>query len=369
MRLQPVALLLVVAACAHGPRGGAEVYSAYYRDDEGLEVITLAAAADVRVRGDDRAGVEVLVDRVAFAPVDAVTSASARTSDGGGLDKQRVEAIAGYSAALGGGEVPWRLGGQARASVEPEYLSLAGAVAGTVELHERNTRVAAALGFGRDHISPEEVAEGDEGSWPASHRRLTFSAQVTRLLGPRVDVSAGVGVAWQSGALASPYRRALVRDGGGLLGTYDPEPERHPGERTRVTGFAGGGWYLGRGVGLHARLGWYGDSWSVVALAPEVEAALELGSRAVATVGYRFYTQGRASFYEERYQDSMPAQSGDRRLGAVEEHLGSLEVAVWLTRSRSVELSGWYGLSRLAYVDLARNVTAHMMSLALSVAY
>ena len=367
MRLQPVALCLL-AACAHGGRrGAAEVHTAYYSDDDGLEVVTLAAAADVRLRRDDRVEVEVLVDRVSFQPVDTVSSASALTTGrAGGIEKQRIEALAGYSAALGGEA---HLAAQARGSVEPDYLSLSGGLAGSLELFERNTRLTASIGFGSDRIEPTAVAEGEEASWPASHQRIVAGAGVTQLLGPRIDVSAGVGVSWQSGALQSPYRRAMVRDGGGLIGTYDPEPERHPGERTRVTGFAGGGWYVGRGLALHGRLGGYVDTWNVVALVPEIEAAFELGSRAVAALGYRFYTQGRASFYEERYEGTHATQSGDRRLGAVEEHVGSLELSVALTADRALEVTGRYGLSRLAYVDLAREVTAHMASLALSLAY
>jgi hypothetical protein len=37
------------------------------------------------------------------------------------------------------------------------------------------------------------------------------------------------------------------------------------------------------------------DTWDVVAVVPEIEAAVELGARVVATAGYRYYRQSAAS--------------------------------------------------------------------------
>lgn len=354
-----------LAACGQATRRGtAELHSAYYRDDEGLQVVTVGAAAAHRLRRDDRLQLEVLLDRVDFEPVDAVSSASASATSG--LKKERIEAGAAYSAAVGGDA---HVVGTARASREPDYLSFSGSVGGDVELFERNLRLAASLGVGHDRIDPTSVAMGDETRWPASHDRVTGRAEMTQLLGPRADLSLGVGLAWQSGALSSPYRRSLVWHGSGFIGNYEPEAEVHPGARTRFTGFGSGGWYLGRGVALHGRLGGYADSWGVLAIVPEVEAAVELGERVLATLGYRYYRQGRASFYEERYDVPSDPRTGDRRLGVVEEHLGSAEVMASLLASRSLSIVGSYGLSRLAYVDLGTVVLAHIVSLGVSLAY
>lgn len=303
----------------------------YYTDNSGLDVATAAASAAQPV-GPVSATARVLVDRVSVSrePLDpgdpgaghdpgghpphepdAVTSASAIASGGAVAEKIRLEGMAGASARLGR-EVPWTIGGSVRASHEEDYASASAVVGGNVELFERNLTVGGFAGYGRDRVSPVEAPPGQEADWPTSHQRWQVGASVSQVMTPRLTVSGAAALTRQSGELASPYRRALVRTS--LF------PEEVPGARLRVTGFAAGSYFLGRGAALHVRQGGYRDDWGVRALVPEAAVAVELGARGVAWLRYQYYQQWAADFYRARYDDLEPLMTGDVRLGPIRAH-------------------------------------------------
>jgi hypothetical protein len=303
----------------------------YYTDNSGLDVATVAAAADQPL-GEVDASARVLVDRVSVQrePLDpgdpgaghdpgghpphepdAVTSASALAKGGAVAEKFRVEGLAGASASFAG-DRPWTIGGNVRASHEPDYAAASASVGGNIELFERNLTVGGFAGYGRDRVDPVEAPPGQAESWPASHQRWQIGASVSQLLGPRVAIAGAAALTRQFGRLANPYRRALVRTS--LF------PEVVPGDRLRATGYLAASIYAGRGVAAHLRQGGYRDDWGVRALVPEVAVAVELGSRGVAWARYQYYVQWAADFYHARYPDLAPLMTGDVRLGPIRAH-------------------------------------------------
>jgi hypothetical protein len=374
---RPTWLLVLASACAHQPAspGSAELRAFYYHDDEGLQVISGGARVEQPVRVGERASLEVLVDRVHLQPVDAVTSASALSAGGTGLEKQRIEVTPGYALDVGTQDTPMKAQAQARVSSEPDYLSISGELAWSAELFQRNTFVTAFAGYGHDLIHPASVDPDEAGAWPAAQDRVVAALSVRQLVSRRVDLSSGVGLTWQSGALSSPYRRALVWSDETVFAPYALEPEHQPRERKRATAFVASAWYLGRGTALHLRLGGYGDSWRVKALAPEAAVVVEVHRRLLFTLSYRYYLQGRAWFFREKYMTGEPIRSGDRRLGALDEHLPGVELRLTLAgepqRPGTIELSAAYQTSLLTYHGLALDafVLAHLSSLAMGVSY
>jgi hypothetical protein len=380
--------IALVAGCA-GARarpGQVDARTVYYADNSGLDVATAAVSGVQPLSGAMDATARVLVDRVSVSrkPLDpgdpgaghdpgghpphapdAVTSASALAKGGAVAEKFRVEGMAGASARLGR-ERPWTIGGSVRASHEPDYAAASVVVGGNVELFDRNLTVGGFAGHGRDRVSPVEAPPGQADAWPASHHRWQAGVSVSQVLTPRVVVSASAALTRQSGRLASPYRRALVRTS--LF------PEVVPDERVRATGYLAGSIYLGRGAALHVRQGAYGDDWGVHALVPETALALELGRRGLGWVRYQYYEQWAADFYDARYRDLAPLMTGDVRHGPIRAHAAGAGARVRLAGQEGEagalvgELSYELSLTdyRLYGTDL---ITAHAPALGLTWSY
>lgn len=370
-------LIVVVAlgACAHRrPRapadGVADARVFYYRDNEGLQVVTSGAHVEQALPHGDTLQVSYVMDHVEIHPVDAVSRASAQIGDGLGLDKNRYELTAGYLADVSGARATAHVGARARVSIEPDYLSASGELRYAGELNRGNTAIAASVTYGHDRIDPKLFHPDDAGRWPAAHDRVTATIAVRQLLGARTDVSFGVGGGVQLGALQSPYRRASVLEGFGAFASYHDHAERHPGTRGRFTGFLGVSRYLGRGAALHLRLGGYADTWRVLALTPEVAVVFELGRRVLLSLGYRYYVQSSASFYQPKYASLTALRSGDRRLGALDEHVPGVELRWTIVgepaRAGALEVVASYQLSRLRYWRIDTAVLSHQPSLGLA---
>jgi uncharacterized protein DUF3570 len=351
------ALLLAIvgagrAAAAADP--DAEARSFYYTDNDGLQVVTVAGRADVPV-GGGALSLETMIDAVDKQAIDATSGASITTGE---LTKERYELAAGYAADVGGVA---RLRALARASHEPDYLSFSGELGGEVALAERNATLAGFIGYGHDALDPTSHAPEDTVAWPATHQRVVGGLSFSQILGPRLVAEAGAAATWQWGALSSPYRRAILLRGSGVLEHPVPDAERHPDTRGRGTAYAGASWYAGGGLALHARLGGYADTWGVAALVPEATVAFEIGERGLLVLGYQYDRQGRASFYQQTYQGAPERQTGDRRLGALDAHLGWLEID-WPI-SPSVTLLALFQESYFGYHGVGRGVEAHIASL------
>ena len=341
-----VAVVVGLGACASSPppawrqrAATVDVVGLRYHDNSGLTVTTgeLTAVAPVHENVDVEAHTVVdtiLVERKPIDPgdpgagsnpsghpphdPDAVTSASSTASGGAVAEKTRTEMIGAVRVfgALAGRPATVAL--HARASSEKDYAARSAALSGTLELARRNVVVGGFVGAGEDHVVPVEAPPGQGDDWPARHDRWTAGLSVSQLLAPTLVVGAGVATTAQSGQLANPYRRALVRT------TLFPEVV--PDERTRRTAFLSASWSIAPRVALHARQGVYEDSWGVVAVIPEAALALELHRTVVVTTRYRYYRQWAADFYQARYQDLEPLLSGDPRLGPIRDHTASVEL-------------------------------------------
>lgn len=369
-------LALVLSGCAawRDRPGTAALLGHVYADDQGLTVVTAGVEAEQPVSGEVSVVLTGLVDRItvvqpdaiaqdtggqltghAHVGVDSITSASVTVTGGERLEKTRFEGTAGAAYDTGA----LRIEGTARVSSEPDFASYSGRLEATAELFERNTTLAAFAHAGHDEISPIAPPPGEEALWPASQDRISGGASLSQLLGPRLIASGGFALTRQSGTLSSPYRRALVKTS--LF------PEALPRERLRASGYAALSWYLGAGTALHLRQGLYADSWEVLALIPEVEVAVDVAQAATIALGYRFYAQTAASFYQARYDALLPTRTGDARLGPLTAHQPQLR-ARWAPLEW-LELSASYELPLVRHAEIGRTVIGHVGSVGVAASY
>lgn len=389
-------LFFLLGACTHRPQskqdaavresqsGVAEARSFLYSDNSGLTVATTAASVEhrlapgvsygVRVTGDwihlerkqldpsDTGSAQVLTGH---RDADVVTSASALPSGGGSTDKWRVEVATGPTIHGAIRDNPASLGGTFRVSIEPDYHSYSVLLRGSIELAKRNTTLGAFAGFGHDDLYPEVPPAGQTAQWPASHQRWTGGVTLAQVLGKRLLFSAGLAGSLQTGQLASPYRRAIVRT--------TLFPDSVPQTRARGTGSLALSAALTQSLALHLRLGGYLDSWDIKAIIPEVSFVKELGARWLLYAQYRFYYQTPAWFYQTVYQSKERILSGDPRAGLVMAHtpgVGARFVAFQGTTGQPVlVLVAAYDFSVNAYLLLEQQVLAHVASVGLNIAY
>ncbi|MFL5248114.1 MAG: DUF3570 domain-containing protein [Myxococcales bacterium] len=293
---------------------------------------------------------------------DVISSASSLVSTGAPSRKRRVEITTGISVLALRGESPVNVDVQTRVSQEADYRSFSGTVHVTKDVLQRNVTVAAFAGVGSDTVSPLVKPPGQDAIWPAHHQRVNGGLSVSQVLSPEMVFSAGASLNWQTGTLANPYRRALVKT--------TAFAESVPGERLRGTGFARLVWWLAPGTALHMRQGLYADDWGVRSLVPELTVARELGKSALFLVRGRYYWQSQASFYRPIYDSVSPLMSGDVRLGRIRETLVGAE-ARWNVFGESgapggVELKASYDRSWISYPDISTKVAANIFSLAVT---
>jgi Protein of unknown function (DUF3570) len=381
-----------LAGCAHQGAtpewrerpGTSEARLYYYRDDQGLSVVTAGASVEQAVSRRVAVSAQGLVDRIVVEhpeqvhqdsggqptghghdDVDVITSASVTVTGGDRLVKTRYQGIAGVSVDTGLTAGPTRVQASSRVSTEPDYKSYSGRLGVTAEFFERNTTLSLFIGYGYDTVDPIEVPPGEVALWPAAHDRWNAGVMVSQILTPRVVLYGGAAGNHQAGTLSNPYRRALIRTS--LF------PERLPSKRDRFTGFISLAWYLGWDTALHVRQGAYVDSWDLKALIPELKVVKELGDRGLLALKYRFYWQTAASFYAPSYDDLELLRTGDVRLGRLINHVPGADFS-WTVLGRrggfgALTLGAGYTLSLLDYREISRFVVGHIGTVVVSASY
>jgi hypothetical protein len=337
-----------------------------YVDSGGLAVSTVSGeVAQPVVHGID-ATASFTVDRIALPEggeaddgvaeirkpaigdrVDATSSAStiAISQTESLADEWRYEGSLGLGHRASIDDRPVDVGVSVGGSVEADYRAAFAMARAGIELYERNLALAVFAGAGHDASMPIAEATLTRSAAATDAGRVFAGASVSQVLGPTALVSAGLALNLQSGELANPYRSADVR---GVA-----VPEALPGERRRMTAFGQLAWHLGAGAALHARQGFYADSWGVAAIIPELALVRSVVADVRASLGYRLYLQRGADFYRPTYDHAMVYVSGDHRLGALRDHTASLDVA-WRVRDDATVLIAGYAVSALTELDRAR---------------
>lgn len=260
--------------------------------------------------------------------VDAITSASVAA---GALVDNRFTEIrhdvslgTGYEFDLGDVMLDLNLDGHV--SVEPDYLSRAGTLSGTLWLFER----ASGLQFSGTYLVDDvkSVLRGPSGPSGAANqgqlKSTVLSLGWVQALSPQASLTVGYDLGLMSGFLQNPYRSVS-------LGAA-PLPETHPGDRTRHTLSGRFQYYLpSTGTALHALLRLYADSWDIYGITPEARVYQRISGDFMLRLRYRFYTQTNAFFQEDTYTPADRYYTADPKMTRFQNHLLGAQLYVPLT--------------------------------------
>jgi hypothetical protein len=291
--------------------------------------------------------------------VDAITSASAAAGApvDQEFDEQRYELGGGYLHEL----ATMRLGGQLRASYEPDYTSLFGGLRGELDLADKNTVVGAGASFGHDWINDSALPEMSRRI-DDTLRTYLGSLSVAQLLSRNAVASLTYDLSYLDGFQANPYRTMFTTAGQSL-------PENHP--RTRIRhAVAGSGRVFAPSSGTTAigSYRFYTDDWGVRAHTIEMRALQELGPVEVGA-RYRMHIQSAADFFDESYPmlELDDLISDDQKLSAFTSHtvgarigapLGAVGLGGTLADARAelvvelIEQNNRFGRAGVAHVAL-----------------
>lgn len=291
-----------------------------------------------------------------LSQVDVTTSATGTTSTSGGkMSDRRLAATIGTGWHDADGHA---LSVSASYANERDYNSVNGGLNGAFDLFGRLTTILGGVGFTYNWIGsvldPTFAKQMYEVAWSAGVAQVLARTDALRL---RYDGAAAIGYQ------ASPYRNVRFGDWtttvganqritfANTIGSADGLPETVPDLRIRHAAVLEWVHSFTAGLALYsqARLGT--DTWGVESLA----AAAEL--RAASTswrfrVGYRFYIQSDADFYQPKYllpSTSYTYYTSDKELSREIGHIANLGI------SRVLKQPHYAGDTR-ALLDLAVHV-------------
>jgi hypothetical protein len=269
-----------------------------------------------------------------LSAVDMVTSASGRSSTSGGRMSDR--------RLLGTGGAGWSDGAghttnlAASYATEADYTSVSGRMNGSYDLFDRTLTLLGGLAFTDNWIGtvldPAFRRNMHELGWSVGAAQVTSQRDAIRL---RYDGSDAEGYQ------ASPYRNVRFGDWTTMkgpnqqitfkdtIGAAAGLPENVPGSRVRHAAVLELVKALDEGIGLHGELRVGRDSWKVKSETAAVDLRVAESFWRM-QLGYRFYTQSAAAFFQDKYllDPSMYTYySSDKELGRELGHMLNFDIS------------------------------------------
>ena len=182
-------------------------------------------------------------------------------------------------------------------SDENDYHSKTVTAGATREFNTKNTVMSFGFSNGNDNIRSSSDKNFDEYM-----RNQVYSLSLTQIL-TKVSLAQLIyDFRVENGFLASPYRKAKFEDtSSGVISSRD---ENHPHTRNR-NAFALKYNYFKESwqTALATTARFYIDSWGVNSYTIEERATKEFSKRFQLSVSVRYYTQGKATFFQDYYDD------------------------------------------------------------------
>ncbi len=290
-----MALLLLCAVRVTSADGTLSMRGVYYKE-RATRVVQPMIDGAFEVGEDGLATAHFLVD--------AITSASASSGAENSMPftENRYEGGVSYTRDVG----RVRVAGQGRYSTESDYKSLFGGLRAEVDLAQKNTVLGLGVGAGRDRISaagaqglmaPQLMCTAATLDTECKLRTYTLFASASQVVNRNAVVALTYDLAYLDGYQSNPYRMALTATG--------LASERHPTERLRQSYAASARYWFARPqTALIGSYRYYRDDWGVRGHTPEVRVVQSVSHTADATFRYRYHTQTRARFYQDRYETS-----------------------------------------------------------------
>lgn len=329
-----IAALLVCAAAGSAHADGTLTMRGIYYKERSTRVIQpmLDGMFEVGARG-------LLTGHLL---VDAITSASATSGQGpaAAFTEQRYEAGVGYAQELDGPEDGYidliRVGGNAKVSKEPDYLSLYAGVRGEMEFAQKNATLGLGAGISGDTINASGAGEGGlvggiqlmcpgDAMAQSDDCNLTTKsvfASLSHITSKNSLVGVSYDLSLQDGFLGNAYRQVIIAP--------VVIAERHPFDRTRHALAVSARYYVPQ---LHttfiAAYRYYWDSWDVHAHTPEARVIQTVGTGIDAALRYRYYKQDASFFWQDSYRDPMAEfVTDDPKMSPFDGHLIEAKLGV-----------------------------------------
>ncbi len=305
MRLQLTIAALLVSVAPVAADGELTARTAYYKE-RATRVIQpmLDGMFDVAQRGTV----------TAHFLVDAITSASSSSGAANAqpFTEKRYEAGLGYTHQFD----TFKLGGDVKYSTESDYDSLYLGLRGGMDLAQKNAALAVGAGVSKDKVSTTmsgglgaitlQCDPNNPNSGAASCDLSTYSgfASFSQILSKDAIAAVTYDLASMQGYQSNPYRQVIT--------AAQILAERHPDSRLRQAFGGTVRYYVSPSettfIGAYR---YYRDDWHVRAHTPEIRIIQQVGPFADAGFRFRYYTQTKAYFYEDRYLDDSSQYISD----------------------------------------------------------
>jgi hypothetical protein len=220
-----------------------------------------------------------------------------------------------------------------RYSTEPDYVSHGVSGGLSYDFADNNATLAVGLSASSDTV-------GRAGNPQFSRPAGTLGGRVsfTQVLGVKTVAQVMYELSRISGYQASPYRfvpiggdgfcTSSVTNTGGVAPLCVPETT--PGERVRHAVAFELRQAIGEQWAVGAAYRFYLDDWGLMSHTARGELSWLFEPDSVLALRYRFYMQGAANFYRERYATPQSYVTSDKELSALSSHRIGLEADhVW----------------------------------------
>lgn len=299
MRLQLILLCLATSARADtGFVSKVQVYA----DSDHTTVISPLVQGTADVSADTTVSLGYVADVVSSASVDIVSQASPTTIHD---TRQQVSASLGHTIDATKVHAGYSF------SHENDYLSHSLNAGIDRELFDKNTTLS--LGYA---LSLNTVGRRDDVNFSRGLDVHSVSASWTQIVGEKLLTQLTYELGYASGFQSSPYRFVPVR------ATLEAAPEMwvmetDPDTRVRHAVVFGVNRGLGESSSIQGDYRVYHDTWGITSHTLGARLFTKLGKTLELRIRERFYTQGRASFYQENYATPMRYMAFDRELSSL----------------------------------------------------
>lgn len=265
-------------------------------DTDGTHVVTPSARARVKLLDEDtHVDAEYTADIWSSASIDIRTAATMR------VDEQRDELNLGIDRRI----EDFLVRGGYRFSVEPDYESHGGVLAGSADFADHNTTLELRLSAQYDAIgrSGDELFRREQ---TLVGTRLTW----TQVIDPEMLIQGAYELIHVRGFQSSPYRFVGIGGDGRCGGTAQwCVPETHPNARIRHAIVARARRALGDALSVHADYRLYADDWGLWANTAALQINWVHDAHGLLALRYRMHNQTAASFYRSVYPMPEPGST------------------------------------------------------------
>jgi len=246
--------------------------------------------------------------------VDNITSASVDVRTyGSPYKEQRVENTVGMDYLTDNSTVSASFTN----SEENDYSSNTSFFGVSHDMFGQLTTVALGFSLGQDEVrrgkNPVKVGQynrNTDSDVMGEITRHSYSVDISQIVTKNSVVGLGYEAITDTGYLHNPYRNVIIDN--------PPNPpiqgEDYPGVHTSSAAAVRGMYYLPYRAKLYGEWRWYNDSWGVKGQMYQLGYTHPMGKNLIWDVSYRAYSQTKAAFYQDIFDQKLVYVARDKEL-------------------------------------------------------